>query len=85
MLSALLPACAHLPLGLSSLNGTRWAPSKDHTSGRLLRGRLQLAAGTVLLLDETAMQAGQVGEQGIANLKVCACEDTLLCCGWHMI
>lgn len=39
-------------------------------TGRLFRGALQLTAGTLLLLDETGMGAGELGDAGVKNLQV---------------
>lgn len=73
-LASLLPAVTYLPITLPSLNERgRWAPKKDHGSGRLLRGKLQLAAGTVVVLDECCMDAGEMNEMGITNLRVRMC------------
>jgi hypothetical protein len=36
----------------------------------LFRGSLQLTAGTLLLLDETNMGPGQLGDAGVKNLQV---------------
>lgn len=54
---------------LESVNAGGWAPRKDHASGRLLRGALQLPPGALLLLDETQMAAGAVGEAGVRSLQ----------------
>jgi hypothetical protein len=43
------------------------------------RGRLQLPEGTLLLLDETEMAAGQLGECGVKNLQVCAVRAPAMC------
>lgn len=72
-LCALLPQCTYLPLTISSINSGVWAPKKDYNTGRLVRGGLQLAAGTVLLVDETGMDAGDIQEPGVKNLMVRDC------------
>lgn len=53
-----------LPLSIDMLNSKAFAPSKDYTREQLTAGRLQLADGTVLIIDETVMQAGQLNEIG---------------------
>jgi hypothetical protein len=68
-LAALLPHAALLPVSLPELNAGHWAPRKDHASGRLARGRLQLAAGTVAVLDEGGLAAGRLAEPGVASLR----------------
>lgn len=70
MLSCLLPHLAYVPLTLSSLNNRRWYPQQHAATGRLFRGCLQAPEGTLLLLDETEMSAGQLGEAGVKNLQV---------------
>jgi hypothetical protein len=66
-LSLLMPSVVALPLEIEALNRQPWYPTKlnDSTSHGAV---LQLAAGTVLVLDETAMSAGQLNETGLKNL-----------------
>lgn len=45
-----------------------WVPRKDYGVNRLRAGPLQLAPGTALVLDETALSAGQLGETGVRNI-----------------
>jgi hypothetical protein len=68
-LAALLPHAALLPVCLPELNAGHWAPRKDNASGRLARGRLQLAAGTVAVLDEGGLSAGRLEESGVSALR----------------
>jgi hypothetical protein len=63
-----------LPLEISSLNSARWSPSRDNGSTRLTHTRLQLAAGTLVVVDETVLATGQLNETGIVNLQVCLCQ-----------
>jgi hypothetical protein len=51
------------------LSCRRWYPQQHPSSGRLFRGSLQLTAGTLLLLDETNMGPGQLGDAGVKNLQ----------------
>jgi hypothetical protein len=44
-------------------------PRKDNAANRLRTGLLQLAAGTHLLLDETALLPGQLNARGVANVR----------------
>lgn len=69
-LCSLLPHVALLPLTVPALNSKRWYPQQCPATGRLFRGALQLTSGTLLLLDETGMGAGQLGEAGVKNLQV---------------
>jgi len=53
-----------LPLSLAELNSGHFVPKKDYTVNRLRAGVLQLSANTHLLVDETAMQPGQLDANG---------------------
>jgi hypothetical protein len=66
-LSLLMPSVVSLPLDIDMLNKQPWYPTKvqNASSGHAI---LQLPAGTVLLLDELAMTAGQLTETGLKNL-----------------
>lgn len=69
-LTTLLPHVAPLPLSLSALNGRRWYPQQHAATGRLFRGCLQQPEGALLLLDESGLSAGQLGDNGVKNLQV---------------
>ena len=66
-LSQLMPSVVRLPLDIDALNRRPWYPTKvgDCVNGSAV---LQLPAGAVLVLDETAMRAGQLTETGLKNL-----------------
>lgn len=70
LLEQLLPAVGRLDASLAALNAAAWAPAKDYQRGRLARGALQLAQGTLVVVDETGMAAGQVEAGGVKNLQV---------------
>lgn len=57
-----------MPLSLSVMNTWRFSPRKDYTLNRLVAGALQLAPGTHLLVDETALEPGRLSEVGVQNL-----------------
>ena len=57
-----------LPLSLSVMNSWKFSPRKDYSANRLVAGALQLAAGTHLLVDETALEPGRLSEVGVRNL-----------------
>jgi hypothetical protein len=64
--------CGHvelLTLSIDTLNRDRFVPAKDYDQGKLLRGRLQLAPFTHVVVDELAMQEGQLQARGLNNLK----------------
>ena len=71
-LAMLAPATAHLPLSIASLNARAWAPRKDYATNRLRSGPLQLASGTTLVLDETALSAGALNDRGVRNARALA-------------
>ena len=68
LLSLLTTNSHYLPLTRANLDTTSFLPSKDYEANRLVSGSLQLAAGTHLWLDETAMTDGQLGAAGVKNL-----------------
>jgi hypothetical protein len=45
------------------------SPKKDYGTGELLLGAASVAQGTFLLIDETALEAGQLLEQGVKNVQ----------------
>ena len=49
---------------LQNMNGRRFVPFKDYSANRLMSGLLQLSERTHLVLDETAMEAGQLDATG---------------------
>jgi len=58
----------YLPLTRDTLDTVSFSPRKDYETNRLVAGTLQLAPGTHLLLDETAMTDGQLSAPGVRNL-----------------
>ena len=65
-LQALLPSVLRQSLALPHLNEarTRMAPSNDGAGEGLRAGRLQCVDGTALLIDETEMGEGTLGDRG---------------------
>jgi hypothetical protein len=45
------------------------SPKKDYGTGELLLGAASVAQGTFLLIDETALEPGQLVEQGVKNVQ----------------
>ncbi|KAL6782238.1 hypothetical protein ACKKBG_A06055 [Auxenochlorella protothecoides x Auxenochlorella symbiontica] len=68
-LQALMPRSVSLGLTTSQLTARPWWPRRDQNTQRLLEGRLQMAKGTQVLLDETVMSAGTLNEVGVRNLQ----------------
>ncbi|KAJ1984663.1 hypothetical protein H4R34_000497 [Dimargaris verticillata] len=60
------PFTVGLPLSLDFLNSVRCSPKSDE---HLLPGILQTITGSLLLIDETAMQSGQLKDQGVRNVQ----------------
>jgi len=58
----------YLPLTVDNLNKMTFVPKKDYETNRLETGLLQLTPHTHLILDETAMQNGQLDAEGVRNL-----------------
>ncbi|TYZ68015.1 hypothetical protein PybrP1_001525 [[Pythium] brassicae (nom. inval.)] len=65
---ALVPVCAAVDLALASLNASAFAPHKDYETDAMVGGALQVPHGTVLLVDETALSAGELSAQGVKNV-----------------
>lgn len=71
-LRQLVPALVDLPLTLPLLHSTPFCPSSTSfaDSSSLSAGLLQLAEGTVLVVDETAMgEGGKLEEKAVKNLQ----------------
>ena len=60
ILQLLVTKSHYLPLTVANLNEMSFVPKKDYHANRLVSGLLQLSANTHLILDETAMENGQV-------------------------
>ncbi|XP_078668117.1 mini-chromosome maintenance complex-binding protein-like [Branchiostoma floridae x Branchiostoma belcheri] len=58
-----------LPLTLANMNSLRITPKKDYTANRLLSGVLQLSERTLLVLDETQLEPGQLQTTGVMNVQ----------------
>jgi hypothetical protein len=59
---------ARVDLSLKKLNSTKFMPHKDYEREVLLSGVLQVANGTTMLVNETALTAGQLNDQGVKNV-----------------
>jgi hypothetical protein len=65
----LVQCCVHHKMSVDSLNNDRWKPKKDFVLNRLVASRLQLAAGSTLILDENVMSEGNLNESGVGALQ----------------
>merc|ERR1712048_1021343 len=78
----LVPRAVHLEVTAETLNAKRWRPRKDFVANRLVTGQLQLAPGTLLVLDETKMDEGQISPVGTKSIKAVGnlvTDRTLIC------
>jgi hypothetical protein len=64
----LVPRAVHVEVSAETLNARRWRPRKDFVANRLVASQLQLAPGSLLMLDETKMGEGQLSTDGVKNL-----------------
>lgn len=82
-LSQMLPRVVCLPMSLKSLNEENFAPCWDVGKDYLKSGMLQLSAGTVVMLDETKLENGDLTSNGCSALKhlknLCSVPQSLLC------
>jgi Mini-chromosome maintenance replisome factor len=67
-LSQVLPASASHTLSRGALGARPFSPYKNYALNRLMSAPLQLAAGTHLLLDETALSQGSLNAIAMHNL-----------------
>lgn len=69
-LRMVVPMVADVNLSLQNLNTTRFAPHKNYEQDVLVGGTLQVANGTVVVVDETQLTAGQLNDRGVRNMDV---------------
>ncbi|ORX63213.1 hypothetical protein DM01DRAFT_1360985 [Hesseltinella vesiculosa] len=67
LLQSLLLHQVNLPLTLDTLNNTSFFPVSENED--LRAGVLQLVAGTHLLVDETCLSEGKLGDRGVRNMQ----------------
>eukprot|EP00903_Cladosiphon_okamuranus_P010696 g10109.t1 len=68
--SDLVPKCVKVLITTKSLSEKfKFAPKKDYEADRLMLSSLQLSDGTVIVLDETRLEPGKVGAEGVGNLS----------------
>lgn len=87
--SELVPRAVGLEFSTAALGSRRWQPSQDFDANRIRSGQLQLASGTLLVLDETSLQEGQLGTdatKAIEAVQTLVLEQSLLCdCGAYSV
>ena len=69
LIAQLRPVVATVAIGATQLDTVQLAPSVEADSSVVAQGLLQLAPGTHLVLDETALEVGQFSAKATANLK----------------
>ncbi|XP_052773975.1 mini-chromosome maintenance complex-binding protein-like [Mya arenaria] len=69
LISNLVTQTYLLPMSLDNMNKLAFSPKKDYTANRLKSGLLQLAEHTNLVVDETALEPGQLDVNGVRNLS----------------
>ncbi|KAF1336146.1 Camkk/camkk-meta protein kinase, partial [Globisporangium splendens] len=68
VIHSLVPVATSVDLGLKTLNETKFMPHKDYDNDAMRGGALQVPQGTVLLVKETSLSAGQLNDQGVKNV-----------------
>lgn len=68
-LSLLVPYRAQMNVTLENLNTQTLAPTKNHDIDRLESSPLQLPTHSLVLLNETALDSGQLNEIGVRNVQ----------------
>jgi hypothetical protein len=83
--SELVPRAVHLEVNGETLNTRRWMPKKNYVANRLEAAQLQLASGTLLLLDETKMADCQLSPDGTKNLLAIGhlVNDSMMSCDFQ--
>ncbi|CAD7924273.1 unnamed protein product [Amoebophrya sp. A120] len=64
------PYVYHLDASLDGLNGAPFRGHKDPETDEMKTGLLELAAGSVLVVDETELQSGQLKDEAVVNAAV---------------
>ncbi|XP_077113998.1 mini-chromosome maintenance complex-binding protein isoform X2 [Ranitomeya variabilis] len=68
IMQQIVPASHYLPMTIENMNFSRFIPRKDYSANRLVSGLLQLPSHTLLLVDETVLEQGQLNTTGVHNL-----------------
>jgi len=67
-ISELVPRSVCLKVSVDTLGSQQWRPRKDFDANRLVAAQLQLAPGTLLVLDETCLSEDNISGQGVKAL-----------------
>jgi len=80
--SELVPRSVCLKVSVDTLESRQWCPRKDFDANRLVAAQLQLAPGTLLVIDETSLSEGSISGKGVKALgavKTLVTEQQLTC------
>lgn len=69
IIEMIVPVSHYLPMTLENMNTLQFIPKKDYKTNKLVSGILQLAPHTHLVLDETAMKAGKLENNGVLGVQ----------------
>lgn len=68
LVEQLVPKCHFLSMTLNNMNTLNFVPKKDYTANRLKSSVLQLSDSTNIVVDEMALEAGQLNGNGVKNV-----------------
>ena len=71
-LGQLVPSSTAQAMSVRALNEAQLVPEKDHEANCIWPAKLQLPAGSVLLLDEAMLAPGMLQEKGVRNMQALA-------------
>eukprot|EP00948_MAST-09A_sp_MAST-9A-sp1_P002913 g2913.t1 len=63
------PQVQVIKVDVPSLNKCRLVPYKDYDANQMITGRLQVAKGTLIIMDATGLKTGKLTESGLRNLQ----------------
>ena len=68
LVEQLVPKCHFSSMTLNNMNTLSFIPKMDYTANRLKSSILQLSESSNLIVDETALEAGQLDGNGVRNV-----------------
>ncbi|XP_056408418.1 LOW QUALITY PROTEIN: mini-chromosome maintenance complex-binding protein [Hyla sarda] len=68
ILQQIVSVSHYLPMTIENMNSMRFIPCKDYSTNRLVSGLLQLPSHTLLVVDETVLEQGQLDTAGVRGL-----------------
>ena len=70
LVEQLVPKCHFLSMTLNNMNTLNFVPRKDYKANRLKSSLLQLSESTNIVVDEMALEAGELNGNGVKNVTV---------------